>query len=303
MLKRRPLPGPLAVLFVRPAFAQALTPSGLIKMVVAYPAGGPTDVIARIVAADIATALGQQVSGREPVGRRRRGRHAGRGQGQARRSVTITFGNNQTHGNNMFMLKEPGYDAVKDFAPLAGAGAFEHVRGAQRPAGAEHPGRDQARQGKARRAELRLDRHRLGLAPLDRAVHGAHRHQDDPHPLSRRAAPGAGPRGRPHRHLQLDPAQRAGPDQRGPNPRRRHRQHQAQCQAAQRADPRGAGCHGRQRLVLGGLLRPGRDAAADPRPAVGRDPDGLAPGGASTRPPPPPRPPPLPTRKRPTRRK
>jgi tripartite-type tricarboxylate transporter receptor subunit TctC len=27
----------------------------------------------------------------------------------------------------MFMLKEPAYDAVKDFAPLAGAGAFEHV--------------------------------------------------------------------------------------------------------------------------------------------------------------------------------
>jgi tripartite-type tricarboxylate transporter receptor subunit TctC len=27
----------------------------------------------------------------------------------------------------MFMLKDPGYDAVKDFAPLAGAGAFEHV--------------------------------------------------------------------------------------------------------------------------------------------------------------------------------
>ncbi len=37
------------------------------------------------------------------------------------------FGNNQTHGNNMFLLKEPGYDAIKDFAPLAGAGAFEHV--------------------------------------------------------------------------------------------------------------------------------------------------------------------------------
>jgi tripartite-type tricarboxylate transporter receptor subunit TctC len=40
---------------------------------------------------------------------------------------TIVFGNNQTHGNNMFLLREPGYDAVKDFAPLAGAGAFEHV--------------------------------------------------------------------------------------------------------------------------------------------------------------------------------
>ena len=31
---------------------------------------------------------------------------------------TFIFGNNQTHGNNMFLLKEPGYDAVKDFAPV-----------------------------------------------------------------------------------------------------------------------------------------------------------------------------------------
>ena len=27
----------------------------------------------------------------------------------------------------MFLLKEPGYDAVKDFAPLCGVGAFEHA--------------------------------------------------------------------------------------------------------------------------------------------------------------------------------
>ncbi len=27
----------------------------------------------------------------------------------------------------MFLMKEPGYDAVRDFAPLAGAGAFEHI--------------------------------------------------------------------------------------------------------------------------------------------------------------------------------
>jgi tripartite-type tricarboxylate transporter receptor subunit TctC len=37
------------------------------------------------------------------------------------------FGNNQTHGNNMFLLSNAGYDAVKDFAPLAGIGAFEHL--------------------------------------------------------------------------------------------------------------------------------------------------------------------------------
>ena len=95
-------------------------------MVVAYPAGGPTDVIARIVAADIAGPLGQQVvvenlsGGAGSVGTRAVAKAKPDG-------LTITFGNNQTHGNNMFMLKEPGYDAVKDFAPLAGAGAFEHV--------------------------------------------------------------------------------------------------------------------------------------------------------------------------------
>jgi tripartite-type tricarboxylate transporter receptor subunit TctC len=93
---------------------------------VAYPAGGPTDVIARIVAADIAGPLGQQVivenlsGGAGAVGTRVVAKAKPDGH-------TITFGNNQTHGNNMFMLKDAGYDAVKDFAPLAGAGAFEHV--------------------------------------------------------------------------------------------------------------------------------------------------------------------------------
>jgi tripartite-type tricarboxylate transporter receptor subunit TctC len=121
------LAAPLAAPFVsRAALAQAWQPSGPIKMVVAYPAGGPTDVIARIVAADISGPLGQQVvvenlsGGAGSVGTRAVAKAKPDGQ-------TITFGNNQTHGNNMFMLKEPGYDAVKDFAPLAGAGAFEHV--------------------------------------------------------------------------------------------------------------------------------------------------------------------------------
>jgi tripartite-type tricarboxylate transporter receptor subunit TctC len=118
--------GLLAAPFVRPALADAWSPSGPVRMVVAYPAGGPTDVIARIVAADIAGPLGQQVvvenlsGGAGAIGTRAVAKAKPDG-------LTITFGNNQTHGNNMFMLKDPGYDAVKDFAPLAGAGAFEHV--------------------------------------------------------------------------------------------------------------------------------------------------------------------------------
>jgi tripartite-type tricarboxylate transporter receptor subunit TctC len=111
---------------IRSASAQTWAPSRPVKLVVAYPAGGPTDGIARIVAQDLSTSLGQQVVV-ENVG----GASGAIGTRQVARADadghTITFGNNQTHGNNMFLMKEPGYDAVKDFAPLAGAGAFEHI--------------------------------------------------------------------------------------------------------------------------------------------------------------------------------
>ena len=115
-----------APLIIRPASAQTWAPSRPVKLVVAYPAGGPTDGIARIVAQDLSTTLGQQVVV-ENVG----GASGAIGTRQVAKADpdghTITFGNNQTHGNNMFLMKEPGYDAVKDFAPLAGAGAFEHI--------------------------------------------------------------------------------------------------------------------------------------------------------------------------------
>jgi tripartite-type tricarboxylate transporter receptor subunit TctC len=114
-----------AGLFPRAALAQGF-PSRTVKLVVPYPAGGPTDAIARIVAQDIGTALGQNVIVENVSGAS--GALGTRGVARAEPDGhTIVFGNNQTHGNNMFLLKEPGYDAVKDFVPLAGIGAFEHV--------------------------------------------------------------------------------------------------------------------------------------------------------------------------------
>src|SRR5919107_4744105 len=114
-----------AALLAAPAGAQTY-PARVIKMVVPYPAGGPTDVIARIVAEELGRDLGQNV-----VVENVAGASGAVGTRQVARSepdgYTIIFGNNQTHGNNMFLLTNPGYDAVKDFAPLAGAGAFEHV--------------------------------------------------------------------------------------------------------------------------------------------------------------------------------
>jgi len=101
-------------------------PTRVIRMVVPYPAGGPTDAIARIVAEEMGKTLGQNavvenIAGASgAIGTRAVARAEPDG-------YTIVFGNNQTHGNNMFLLTNPGYDAQKDFAPLAGAGAFEHV--------------------------------------------------------------------------------------------------------------------------------------------------------------------------------
>lgn len=114
-----------AALFSGAALAQDF-PARVIKMVVPYPAGGPTDVIARIVAEEMGKDLGQNVIVENLAGAS--GAVGTRTVAKAEPDgYTIIFGNNQTHGNNMFLLKEPGYDAVKDFAPLAGAGAFEHV--------------------------------------------------------------------------------------------------------------------------------------------------------------------------------
>jgi tripartite-type tricarboxylate transporter receptor subunit TctC len=114
-----------AALLATPTAAQTY-PARVIKMVVPYPAGGPTDVIARIVAEELGRDLGQNV-----IVENLAGASGAVGTRQVAKAepdgYTIVFGNNQTHGNNMFLLKEPGYDAVKDFAPLAGAGAFEHV--------------------------------------------------------------------------------------------------------------------------------------------------------------------------------
>lgn len=101
-------------------------PSRIVKMVVPYPPGGPTDAIARYVAQELSASLGQNcivenlAGASGAVGTRVVARAEPDGH-------TIMLGNNQTHANNMFLMKEPGYDAVRDFAPLAGAGAFEHV--------------------------------------------------------------------------------------------------------------------------------------------------------------------------------
>ena len=127
MLTRRSTLGLVAGAVFAPAIARAQSfPSKPITLVVPYPAGGPTDAIARFVAQEMSTTIGQSV-----VVDNRAGASGAVGTRAVAKADpdghTFIFGNNQTHGNNMFLLKEPGYDAVKDFAPVAGVGAFEHA--------------------------------------------------------------------------------------------------------------------------------------------------------------------------------
>jgi tripartite-type tricarboxylate transporter receptor subunit TctC len=114
-------------------------PSRPITIVVPYPAGGPVDVTARLIAQSIGNNLGQ------PIAVDNRGGGAGViGSMAVQRAEpdghTLILGTNQTHATNQSLLKNCPYDAVKDFAPVAGIADIPHVLVARRGLDAETVG-------------------------------------------------------------------------------------------------------------------------------------------------------------------
>jgi len=105
-----------AVLFAAPAGAQEY-PVRIITMVVPYPAGGPSDVVARIVADGMSRRLGQTVI-IENVG------GAGGTIGTARVAVAAPDGYTLLAASMGSQVAAPAlypnlrYDSVKDFAPI-----------------------------------------------------------------------------------------------------------------------------------------------------------------------------------------
>ena len=130
-LTRRAALGALAGLAaMRGARAQAVSgrgfPSRPITIVVPYPAGGPVDLTARLIAQSVGMALGQ------PIAVDNRGGGAGViGSVAVQQALpdghTLILGTNQTHATNQSLLKNCPYDAVKDFAPVAGIADIPHV--------------------------------------------------------------------------------------------------------------------------------------------------------------------------------
>ena len=123
--RRTILAGAAALAAPLPVSAQGF-PTRTLRIVVPYPPGGPTDALARIIAQDIQGDLGQAVIvENKPGGAGSIGTRAvatGEKDGH-----TLVLGTNQTHATNAFLLKDAGYDPVKDFAPIAGLADLQHV--------------------------------------------------------------------------------------------------------------------------------------------------------------------------------
>ncbi len=101
-------------------------PARPIRIVVPYPAGGPTDALARILAQELKATEGWTV-----IIENRPGASGAIGSREVARAEpdghTLVLGTNQTHVTNASLLNDPGYDPVADFVPVAGLADLQHV--------------------------------------------------------------------------------------------------------------------------------------------------------------------------------
>lgn len=116
-----------ALALARPpgAAAQAY-PSKAIRVIVPYPPGGTTDVVARLVGGKLTEAWGQPVVVENKSGALGMiGAEAGAR--AAPDGYTLTLGNNSTHAANAAMFEKPAIDLLRDVQPIATAARSRHV--------------------------------------------------------------------------------------------------------------------------------------------------------------------------------
>lgn len=110
----------LAVLCAATGLVQAADtyPSRPIRMIVAYPPGGGTDQVGRVMADQLSQSLGQNV-----VVDNRGGATGNIGTELAARAVpdgyTLLMGNVAPNAVNVSLFRKLGFDPVKDFAPVS----------------------------------------------------------------------------------------------------------------------------------------------------------------------------------------
>lgn len=93
-------------------------PTKVVRIVVPFAAGGPSDLLARAVAQKLSEAWGQSV-----IIENRGGANGMVGADIAAKSppdgYTLLLGTNGTHGINSSLFAKMPYDAIRDFAPIA----------------------------------------------------------------------------------------------------------------------------------------------------------------------------------------
>jgi len=125
LTRRATLAGMAALGFPSATGAQGF-PSRSITIIVPYPPGGPVDALARLIAQEAAGDLNQPIV----VENRPGGSGIIGAQAVARAEPdghVLVLGTNQTHATNQSLIKNCPYDAVRDFAPVAGIAAMPHV--------------------------------------------------------------------------------------------------------------------------------------------------------------------------------
>ncbi|MEA2933770.1 MAG: hypothetical protein QOD74_416 [Variibacter sp.] len=127
MPTRRAALGGIALASLVPRIGRAQSfPARTITIIVPYPAGGPTDLVARLIAegavADLRVSLvvDNRAGGSGVIGTAAAARAEPDGH-------TLVLGTNQTHATNQSLIKNCPYDAVRDFAPVAGIADIQHV--------------------------------------------------------------------------------------------------------------------------------------------------------------------------------
>jgi tripartite-type tricarboxylate transporter receptor subunit TctC len=100
-----------------PASAQGGWPNRPVKIVVPFPAGGTTDILARAIAPELSKAFGQQF-----IVDNRAGAGGNVGAEIVSKSppdgYTLLMGTVGTHGINRALYARLAYDPIKDFAPI-----------------------------------------------------------------------------------------------------------------------------------------------------------------------------------------
>jgi tripartite-type tricarboxylate transporter receptor subunit TctC len=174
-------------------------PARPMTMVIPFAAGGPTDVLGRVMAHRMGEILGQQVVV-ENVGGAGGMTGSKRVADAAPDGYTFVLGTVGTHAQSQAMYKKPLYNAATDFTPVALVAEVPVVLITRKDLRVNNLKEFiDLRQGQPEPHAIRFSRCRLGDPSRLRAAQLPHRCRHNPRALSWDRPRHAGSPGRPHR--------------------------------------------------------------------------------------------------------